>query len=126
MKQTKGMLAIIALLAVLAVLLQLTGAQKPTNRPVKGTAKKLRPTTIELSRAKWRSREAPPNQPREPQFVPNQVLVKLESREDTRVRLGLVNLNAARQKNERLRAEVTETVEATQITVAVNRSIDDC
>lgn len=122
MKQTKGMLAIIALLAVLAGLLHFTGAQNPpSNRSAKGTPATSPPRTI----PKWRSREVPSNRPREPQFMPNQVLVKLESREDTRVRLGLVDLNAARQKNERLRAEVQESVKGTQVNLAVTRSIND-
>src|SRR6185369_16219986 len=104
MKQTKGMFAIVAMLAVLTVLLPLTGAQRPTNnRPPKG-----KPATSRSRTFRWGSREAPRIQSREPRYVPNQVLVQLESREDTRGRLSLVNLNAAKQKNERLRIEVQE------------------
>ena len=121
MKQTKGMFAVIALLAVLAVLLPLTSAQRSiNNRPPKG-----KPATSRSRTIRSRSRGVPPNQSREPQYVPNQVLVQLESREDTRARLNLVNLNAAKERNERLRAQIQQTVNATQITLAVTRSIDN-
>src|SRR5690349_5782111 len=122
MKQTKGMFPIIALLVILAVFVPLTGAQNPTtNRPPKGKPATSRSRTIRL-----RSRRTPPpNRLREPQYVPNQVLVQLESREDTRGRLGLANLNAAKQRNERLRTEVQYIVQATQVNLALTRSIDN-
>jgi len=121
MKQPKGVFAIIALLVILAFLVPLTGAQnQTTNRPPKG-----KPATSRSRRVRWRSRGMSPKLAREPRYVPNQVLVKLESREDTRVRLGLVNLTAAKEKNERLRAEVQETVQATKVNLAVTRSIDN-
>ena len=121
MKQTKAVFAIIVLLATFAVLFPFTGAQNSTNsRPPKG-----KPATSRSRTIPWRSRGVPRNKAREPRYVPNQVLVKLESRDDTRVRLGLVNLNAAKQKNEHLRVQVQETVQATQVDLAITRSNDD-
>src|ERR1043166_6634900 len=64
-------------------------------------------------------------QSHEPQYVPNQVLVKLESREETRARLNLINLQAAKLRNEALRADIQENVEATNITLALTRSIEN-
>lgn len=71
--------------------------------------------------------EVPPpaTQSRVPQYVPDQLLVQLESREETRTRLGLGSIKSAKYRNEALRAAVQEDVHATQMSVAGTLSIDN-
>lgn len=67
---------------------------------------------------------APPQQAKVPEFVPGQVLVQLESRVETRARLGLSTLKQAMQRNEALKTEVQADVEAPTVSVARTLSLD--
>jgi len=59
---------------------------------------------------------APP-QSSEPLYVPNQILVQLESKEDTKIRLNLTFLKA-KERNDELKVEAETTVSALHVDVA--------
>lgn len=142
MRVNKTTVAVVPMFALLGVWLAYTSGQnrsrndRPKGTPAKSQA--IMPTHRSVRRpsgaplaliaspaaVSFPPVPAPPKQPREPQYVPNQVLVKLESRDETRTRLNLPTSQAAKLRNEALTAKVQENVNATHVSRAITRSID--